>query len=449
MIGEKKRKITTWVLTLMLFSATTVSAFRANLTAVCVDASDYGSRLEKAANYLAGQYNPAVGLCREARNVAPKTYWLVSDNLWACYALKNSHPDISDRIKLKLQHYAVLYDLPRNSEGLPISYKHEAVIGDTVPLPFHSSIHYTLETNEYTIKIEIANSTSVMFDWQDYADLLLYATLSYHCEGNNRSALDCFNKATSMWDGKGIWDIAAQTDKKYATYKLALLLYVSKRLNVTLPFEEELINRIWSQQNKITGAIITDYLLDGTPAGDTNTETTSIVVIALISCADIAVANVEPYRTIIGQNSTTKIYVTVSNLGGRPISSFNVTLYANATTIQTIKTSIISGYSTTLTFEWNVTVPLGNYTLRAVAEAVANETILANNSLVYEIIKVSIPGDINADRKVNIVDVAKGAKTFGSKPGDSGWDANADVNEDGIINIIDIATVAREFGKTV
>lgn len=91
---------------------------------------------------------------------------------------------------------------------------------------------------------------------------------------------------------------------------------------------------------------------------------------------------------------------------------------------------------------------LGSYTLRAVAEAVENETILANNEFIFSVIQVSIPGDINADGKVNILDVSAAARAFGSKPGEERFEPNADVNEDRVINIMGILEIAREFGKT-
>jgi hypothetical protein len=238
------------------------------------------SGLEGARAYLVEVFNPTLKLCMEAPNVAPNVYWLVGDNLWAYKALEDSYPDISQAIRAKLEELAVMYNLPRNLEGLPMSYKHEAVIGETIPLPFNATISYTLHSNAYAIKTEIANSSTVLKDWQEYADLLLYASLSYYNEGKNQVALFLFDKAKNMWDGKGIWDNATQADGMYTTYKLALLLYTSKILGVKLNFEAEIVNRIWRQQNQDTGGIISHYFYDGTPHGDTNTETTAIVVIA-------------------------------------------------------------------------------------------------------------------------------------------------------------------------
>jgi hypothetical protein len=59
-----------------------------------------------------------------------------------------------------------------------------------------------------------------------------------------------------------------------------------------------------------------------------------------------------------------------------------------------------------------------------------------------------VPPDINHDRRVDIIDIAVLARAFGSKLGDSRWNADADIQEDGTINILDIGIVAKSFGKT-
>jgi len=57
-----------------------------------------------------------------------------------------------------------------------------------------------------------------------------------------------------------------------------------------------------------------------------------------------------------------------------------------------------------------------------------------------------IPGDINEDFKINIIDVALIAISFGSSEGSPGWNTLADVISDGKIDIKDISFVARNFG---
>jgi len=239
-------------------------------------------RIHNAVKFLENMYNSTIGLCAEALTAAPNTYWLVSDNLWSYKALENYAPEVSNAIKSKLIELASAYNLPTDDQGLPISFKHEAVIGDIVPT-FNATVSYTLYSDDYTLKTDIANGTAVMENWQEYADLLLYAALSKHWEGKDKEATALFSKAKEMWDGIGINDTATRTEGKYATYKLALLLYASKVLGEKLGFEEELIATIWRMQDQTTGGIITDYYPNGKPVeyADANTETTSITIIAL------------------------------------------------------------------------------------------------------------------------------------------------------------------------
>ncbi len=56
--------------------------------------------------------------------------------------------------------------------------------------------------------------------------------------------------------------------------------------------------------------------------------------------------------------------------------------------------------------------------------------------------------DLDGDGKVTILDVARVAFAFGTKLGDSNYDARADLNGDGRIDILDIAVVAFYFDST-
>jgi hypothetical protein len=59
-----------------------------------------------------------------------------------------------------------------------------------------------------------------------------------------------------------------------------------------------------------------------------------------------------------------------------------------------------------------------------------------------------IPGDMNSDGVVNILDLAIVARAYGTKPGDPKWKEDADLNNDKIINILDLIPVARNYGRT-
>lgn len=57
-----------------------------------------------------------------------------------------------------------------------------------------------------------------------------------------------------------------------------------------------------------------------------------------------------------------------------------------------------------------------------------------------------LPGDVNNDCSVNILDLASVGKAYGSQPGDPNWNGNADLNGDGVINIFDLAIVGVSYG---
>jgi hypothetical protein len=117
--------------------------------------------------------------------------------------------------------------------------------------------------------------------------------------------------------------------------------------------------------------------------------------------------------------------------------------------IQTQNVTLPSGSSTTITFNWNtIGFAKGNYTISAYAEPVPGETDTADNNFTSSKVKLSIPGDINGDGKVDILDISMAARAYGSRLGEQRFEPNADVNEDGIVNILDLSLIAREYGKT-
>jgi parallel beta-helix repeat protein len=169
---------------------------------------------------------------------------------------------------------------------------------------------------------------------------------------------------------------------------------------------------------------------------------------------DIAVMNVTPSKTIIGQGFALSINVTVTNQGNK-IEGFNITAYVNTTAIQTQYITLTSGTST-LTFTWNTTgFAKGNYTIWAYAWPVQGETYTSDNTLPDGWVIVAMVGDVNGpegwpDGKVDMMyDIRTVAKLFGVAPPDPKYIANYDINGDGQIDMInDIRTVAKQFGKT-
>ena len=253
--------------------------------------------LNRAIFYLQNvAYNSTVHLCREAPRVAPNTYWIASDNLLAFKALEPYDPQLSLNISSTLVRLANLYHLPTSGDGLPVSLRYDVIIRDNAALeiPPRTVNHLTLYHDSYILKYDIANGTGKFSDWKEYADLLLLVALSYHNQGDSRDATTYFMSAAEMWDGIGLRDKgfkqpygegqAPGDPHAYATYKLGLLLYVSGKLGLHLPFESNVTNRIWSMQNQTDGGIFTHIMPDGSRGqSDTNTETTAMAILGITS----------------------------------------------------------------------------------------------------------------------------------------------------------------------
>jgi len=163
---------------------------------------------------------------------------------------------------------------------------------------------------------------------------------------------------------------------------------------------------------------------------------------------DVAIINTKTSKTITG-GSIVYVNVTVENQG-QTTETFDVTVYYNSTPIETkTVTNLDVGTTIMLTFQWNTTtVPKGNYTISASATIIEGETDTADNTYIDGWVFKTILGDVNGDRKVNIIDITLVAVAFKTTPTDPKWNPNADINNDNTINILDISKVAKEFGKT-
>jgi len=163
------------------------------------------------------------------------------------------------------------------------------------------------------------------------------------------------------------------------------------------------------------------------------------------STHDIGITSIEPSQTVEGSGGSVQIGVRVENHGDL-LESFNVTTYAGGTIVGT-KTvaNLFPTANSLLTFTWNTTGWVkGNYTISAYAWPVLNETDTLDNSRIDGTVLITIPGDVNGDKRVDGRDIAVIAKYFGST---SGYPPNADISDDGKIDGKDIAVAAKNFGQ--
>lgn len=163
---------------------------------------------------------------------------------------------------------------------------------------------------------------------------------------------------------------------------------------------------------------------------------------------DVAVVSVEPIKTAVGQGYNMSIDVIVKNYGVFS-ETFNVTAFANTTLVGTQTVNLTSGAKADILFvKSTMSMIMGKYNISATAGPVPGETNTSDNSGVGGWVVVTIPGDLNADGIVNILDGILLSNAFNSVPGTPTWNANADINGDNVVNILDAIIFANHFGQT-
>jgi hypothetical protein len=169
---------------------------------------------------------------------------------------------------------------------------------------------------------------------------------------------------------------------------------------------------------------------------------------------DVAVVGFETSKTgclpveTIGQGKMADLNVTLENQGSG-VETFNVTVYANSTQIVSQEVILNPSELQSVIFTWNTTgFALGNYSLQAEASLVPGEIDPADNVFVYGWTFVTIPGDIDGDRDVDIFDIVRMATIYGVVKPDPAYDPNCDIDNDGDIDIFDIVSAAGHYDES-
>ena len=169
---------------------------------------------------------------------------------------------------------------------------------------------------------------------------------------------------------------------------------------------------------------------------------------------DIAVTEVEPSKTIVGQGYSAVVKVVVKNSGVFS-ETCKTAVYANSTIVWLQIDYLTSGSSATLSVVWNTSsFARGNLSISAYVEPVPDELDIIDNQCISDVpVHIGIPGDISSsiqgtyDGIVNMRDIAYLIQLFNAKPSSPNWNPNADVDNDSICNMRDIAIAIRNFNK--
>jgi len=151
----------------------------------------------------------------------------------------------------------------------------------------------------------------------------------------------------------------------------------------------------------------------------------------------------------IAQGQTAEVIVTTQNQGNFT-ETFSVTVAVEATIIYA-KTDVTLAQGETTTFEtaWNASNwPKGSYSIMATLDGVQDEADTADNTLAEGPILITIPGDIDGDRRVDIFDVVRMASIHLTSRPNSKYDPNSDLNDDGTIDSYDILVAVRNYGES-
>jgi len=168
---------------------------------------------------------------------------------------------------------------------------------------------------------------------------------------------------------------------------------------------------------------------------------------------DVGITLVSPSKDSIAQGYNVSINVMVFNYGSYA-ESFNVTLQANGALIGEVNgVDIASRDFTIATFNWSTSsYEKGNYAIRVNITLISGELDISDNTWAVDVL-ITISGDINGDRKVDLQDVFAVGKAFGTtqqgpNPPGRVYVPNCDINGDGKIDLKDYFTACKNFGKS-
>lgn len=273
--------------------------------------------LEKINNYLNSQYIEEARLLKASTISKPdsKRIYIASDNLLASYALSLLSCPLGEIVKKELEKYNKGFD-----------ELHEVILGVKIPDEFYArkneyvGLVFSHKFGPIEIFYEKPDKNRVINDWYNYADLIVYKALNYLLDGKVKEAVGIYEKLMRMWDGWGFRDIVAVKSGSYETYKVALGLLLLQKLKkidrkITENYQEtiEKMKKIILSLQDENGGIITDYTVQDDkiiPLGDSNTETSSIVVISFL-----------------GEKSNDELLTEVHNLRQRKIPSYLLAFY--------------------------------------------------------------------------------------------------------------------------
>ena len=236
------------------------------------------------------------------------------------------------------------------------------------------------------------------------------------------------------------------------TFNLTLYYDNNTLLNLTIkipPDSQETIIHNWNTTGIPHGTYTIKAIASIVPE-ETDIEDNTFIGGALFIklWPNIAITNITSSKTVVGQGYTVQIDITIENQGSDE-ATLDINVYVNETTVGTFTNITLAGLnSTTFSHAWNTEGwAKGVYIISAYASTVLGETDTADNTFTYDgLITITVPGDTDGDRDIDIYDIVRLASIYGSRRGESRFNPNCDIDSNNEINIYDVVIATSRYG---
>jgi len=202
----------------------------------------------------------------------------------------------------------------------------------------------------------------------------------------------------------------------------------------------------------INGTVLDCDTWDGTAEPDVEYSETIVLESDghVVLSHDIEVIQMASSREIVGEGYQVLLNVTFENQGNYT-EMFNATIYANATVVtNATNITIFSGEHKIVSFVWNTTSMMkGFYNLTVVAEPVPFELDTIDNTVISNtVICITIPGDVDGNRNVDIFDIVRMAGLYGEELPSTWPIPPEDMDGDGDVDIFDIVIACSHYKES-
>ncbi len=246
------------------------------------------SALSDAINYLVMNYNSTVGLIPEIPH--GNTYWLYSDNFLASLALERysnytgniTYANIATKIVSSISGYVNMSSVLNQYLVLDSSIEVNVSIFNNASsnLLFQ---YYSGNNAGAVINITL-NNGPIELNSTQYADIAFLEAFYFSKNNDPNNTLANYQFGQITYNNIGTNDSVFygndSQNGQYQTYKLALYIYASKFLNYSFPQSAEVnLLKMQAPSGGFYSGYDTCFSNNGT---DTNTETTSLAILALL-----------------------------------------------------------------------------------------------------------------------------------------------------------------------